>query len=49
MKPIDLKKKSYWISAENGSGYTTINELRPFHIENAVIGYDQLTKERDES
>ena len=31
----------------DGSGYTTINELRPFHIENAVIGYDQLTKERE--
>jgi len=31
---------------EQGQGVTIYNELRPFHIKNAVIGYDQLKKER---
>ena len=33
-------------TGEQGTGYTIYNELRPFHIKNSVIGYDQLKKER---
>lgn len=31
---------------KNGEGTTIFNELRPYYLDNTVIGYDQLKKER---
>lgn len=39
-------KEETLIDRGNGEGFTIINELRPYHIKNAVIGYDELKKER---
>lgn len=42
------KEESLIDKGEHGDGFTIINELRPYHIKNSVIGYKDLQEARNE-
>jgi hypothetical protein len=43
------KEETLIDKGENGEGFTIMNELRPYHIKNSVIGYKDLEKARNET